>query len=364
LFGAFREAQSIHSLSPFMALKLADPRSALVMAYDERPTTILDRALRQPAVVAASDGQVPELRRLLAGAGQTTVMLAAPPRRPSNSVVLRIADNSKAAARVKANAVMLNQLASTEFERITPRILFEERSAPEISLSVESCLKGRPLLGLTSGQDKDELLRRAASTWNEFREPRTSGAIVSSDFFQSVIGSAVTAINQYASRADVEKLALVAAELKRRLVGRMWPLGPFHGDFKVGNILMDERRMISGVIDWDCSAMIGLPLLDVMTLVVYEDARDERRHLATSFTEGMVDGRWRPAYTQMIEDEAARLGLDREAQATLKAVFWLVNLRDRVHWIALSHDLESQRFLSRPLARLSQLLHIESSAPG
>jgi hypothetical protein len=263
---------------------------------------------------------------------------------------------------VKANASMLNQLASTEFERITPRILFEERNPQEICLTVESCLKGRPLLGLTPGPEKDDVLRRAVARWNEFREPRIDGGIVSSDFFQAVIGSAVAAISQYASRDDAERLVWLAAELKRRLVGRMWPLGPFHGDFKVGNILMDDRRAITGVIDWDCSAMIGLPLLDVITLAVYEDARDERRHLAESFTEGVVNGRWRPAYTQMIGDEASRLGLDQEAQDTLKAIFWLVNLRDRVHWIALSHDLESQRFLSKPLAQLGRLLGVDSRA--
>jgi len=44
---------------------------------------------------------------------------------------------------------------------------------------------------------------------------------------------------------------------------------PVHGDYKIGNLLLDKQQNISGVIDWDHFDEDGLLLYDHLTLVLY-----------------------------------------------------------------------------------------------
>ena len=65
-------------------------------------------------------------------------------------------------------------------------------------------------------------------------------------------------------------LKIVEEYIKRRLIGVPVNLVLFHGDYKIENILFDRSDYtINGIIDWDLSEKSGLPLMDLLYLIVY-----------------------------------------------------------------------------------------------
>jgi len=64
-------------------------------------------------------------------------------------------------------------------------------------------------------------------------------------------------------------LGSLADGLGSALHGRTLTAGWVHGDFWPGNLLVRPDGALSGIVDWDAAAPDGLPLLDVLHLLLY-----------------------------------------------------------------------------------------------
>jgi len=87
--------------------------------------------------------------------------------------------------------------------------------------------------------------------------------------FEAVFGSALkTARSRYPALVGV--LGRLEAALQKSLIGAECPVVWMHGDFKIENVVVDERSFrLLGVIDWELSEPEGLPLLDLWYLLLY-----------------------------------------------------------------------------------------------
>ena len=87
--------------------------------------------------------------------------------------------------------------------------------------------------------------------------------------FAAVFGSALkTARSRYPALVGV--LGRLEAALQKSLIGAECPVVWMHGDFKIENVVVDERSFrLLGVIDWELSEPEGLPLLDLWYLLLY-----------------------------------------------------------------------------------------------
>jgi hypothetical protein len=111
--------------------------------------------------------------------------------------------------------------------------------------------------------------------------------------------------------------------LEQRVVGRVFPIVPTHGDFWINNLMWDSRRgEISGILDWDRGQAQGLPLLDLFQLLF------QRTHYLYS-----LHSRWSLRRTlgagfpgregRMIRAHAARFELSEEQIEDLFCRYWL-----------------------------------------
>jgi hypothetical protein len=144
------------------------------------------------------------------------------------------------------------------------------------------------------------------------------------------------------------RLRAVAARLDETLADV--PRGFGHGDFFLGNLLVDEGGALAGVVDWDAGGAGRLPLLDLVHL----------RHMAKY---PLPDDDWGPSFLERVlpwaragGDEVARgycrrVGFDPESRrlTALAYAYWLDRLayqvRTHVHrhteerWLARNVDL-------------------------
>jgi len=87
--------------------------------------------------------------------------------------------------------------------------------------------------------------------------------------FQAMLGAALEIARQ---RYPVLVAALdrLEAALQNSLANADFPVVWMHGDFKIENIVVDERSCrLLGVIDWEISEPEGLPLIDLWYLFLY-----------------------------------------------------------------------------------------------
>jgi len=87
--------------------------------------------------------------------------------------------------------------------------------------------------------------------------------------FQAMLGAAFEIARR---RYPVLAAALdrLEATLQKSLINAELPVVWMHGDFKIENIVVDERSCrLLGVIDWEISEPEGLPLLDLWYLFLY-----------------------------------------------------------------------------------------------
>jgi aminoglycoside phosphotransferase (APT) family kinase protein len=308
----------------------------------------VQQILDTPSVRAHGAGEQMVVKRILAGNEDTTVMLAGGQSHPECKVVLRAAYRPRATQRVRHNAEVLQSLGESQLPFAVPALLATSDHEQGVFISAESCLPGSVLLSVSAGGAKQAYMRKAVEKWNAFRRAHTTDSTLEDHEYERLIGSAFAKIQRFTSSEDEKRIAQLDVLLRRALTGRKWPLGPTHGDFKVGNILVDGRGDVCGVIDWDCWEPRGLPLMDVMTLCTYEDARELKRHFRESIVRGLFQSEWSGFHNELLEGCRSDYELSSHELNALKVAFWAINLRDRIHWLALATEKEAFRHLSEP----------------
>jgi Ser/Thr protein kinase RdoA (MazF antagonist) len=351
---AILEGKGKHGLRRRALLNFVRPVSALAISGGRR--TYVQQILEHPRVRAHARGRDLIVKRILAGNEDTTVMLAGGASSPACEVVLRAAHRPRAAQRVRHNAAVLQSLAELQLPFEVPALLASGEYAEGAFISAESCLPGTVLLSVQAGSAKNSYMRTAVEKWTLFRRDHASEVAIADGDYERLIGSAFAKMRRFTSDADATRIDQLSGALKHALCSRKWSLGPMHGDFKVGNILVDGRGDVCGVIDWDCWEPRGLPLIDAMTLCVYEDARDSKRHFGDSITRGLFRGEWSGFHQDVIATSALQYELSPRDLDTLKVAFWVINLRDRIHWLALSTEREAELYLSAPLRDALELI--------
>ena len=87
------------------------------------------------------------------------------------------------------------------------------------------------------------------------------------------LGPDFAAMGRHVDSDGLRALARLESELDKRLAGL--PRGWTHGDFWPANLVASSGRL-SAVLDWDSATPSGLPLLDLMHLILMSDRRARR----------------------------------------------------------------------------------------
>jgi hypothetical protein len=171
------------------------------------------------------------------------------------------------AARRRRESELLSRLAAlpAEIASRIPRFFYEEQ-AGTVQVFVQQEFPGVTLdvpgagLRVATREATDFLFRLHLAT----RRPKRLTAVSVQEMFG---GAFETARSRYpALTAELNRLE---GALEGR-AGADLPVVWTHGDFKIENIVTDERsHRLLGVIDWEHSEPEGLPLLDLWYLLLY-----------------------------------------------------------------------------------------------
>ncbi len=107
-----------------------------------------------------------------------------------------------------------------------------------------------------------------------------------------------------------------------------------HGDFSVSNIFSGPDHQVT-LIDWECDALEGIPLLDCLN---YLDS--VQRHIeggkVLENMQALCEGRWAcRGEIQLLDEMLVLAGLERSSISTFAALYWLRHtlVRLRSQWV-------------------------------
>jgi len=111
-------------------------------------------------------------------------------------------------------------------------------------------------------------------------------------------------------------------QVRGRLMGQELLLSWMHGDFKLENVVFDQRTLtLQGVIDWDRAWDPGPPLVDLLYLLLYNRVVRTKIDLIAAARQGLVRQDWTADERELLEAHHNTLGTRGLSETAMGALF-------------------------------------------
>ena len=234
--------------------------------------------------------------------------------------VIRMPLDRLSAVRCRVNSRALKALMRTSIAEFVPDVLeggiFEGRLYYR-----EERLSGVAIdLPLSK---MDEMVVKAADFITKFHQETARDIVINDANFKRLFGREFTRLYPYLNDDYREKLARIEDKVKKAVIGKPLKTVWFHGDYKIENVLFDTKTwQIKGIIDWDLSRKVGLPLLDIFYLLAYKETL-AKKSVVDVFTERFSKQDFTAFEKEIIEKHITSLAISTEFIEPLVVMFWI-----------------------------------------
>lgn len=262
------------------------------------------------------------------------------------TAVLKLARTVDGVASVRRNRAVLATLHADPrlegWSRLLPRLLAEGEVAGQFYV-VEQALGGHDGLSLLSNPKAYMRLQRAAAKGIcELHQRTGSSVVVDKQMLERWVDQPLLLLRRLVlthSRAASYDAAIdrLSAELSGMLLGRVLTVSSSHGDFWLGNILIDhDGTTLTGIVDWDRAGVGELPILDLLHLVLYTRTLVQGCGFGDVVQALLTGSSWLPHERTVLEIGALDLQGEIVAERAAVLLCWLRhvagNLAQSRHW--------------------------------
>jgi len=147
-----------------------------------------------------------------------------------------------------------------------------------LDVFIESCFNN--CYPLKKGNNT-EIIQEALQFILLFNQQTLNVNKINSHLYKKLIDRPINAIDEFCYKdRHIKGLDILKRYAKNELFDKEIPLVFVHGDYSVGNLLVKKNSMkLSGVVDWELSDNIGLPVLDLLFLLKYTEGIGKKSHL-------------------------------------------------------------------------------------
>jgi hypothetical protein len=106
-----------------------------------------------------------------------------------------------------------------------------------------------------------------------------------------------------------------------------------HGDYKLENLILDPRSLeVVGVIDWELSRELGLPLLDILYLIVYDRNVNQMQAQENVYLTEVLPWKFAQDDELLLNEYLTALGLIVDDRTLWAAIYLIHNIGVRRHY--------------------------------
>jgi aminoglycoside phosphotransferase (APT) family kinase protein len=269
---------------------------------------------------------------LIATVTDVTVVCIGPPNQ-SPTAILKLAQTQHASMNLRRQKEVLADLHGDgrlgEWRALLPTVL----AANEIdgqAYMVEQMLPGQEARRTLAGPETRVRMQCAASvTISELHLRTATSVVVDSTMLERWINQPIRVMRQSRSvlacaAGTDQAIARLVTELHQAFMGRTVMVSRVHGDFAPNNIFVTpDGSTVTGIIDWDQGAPDGLPLLDLLMLLLSTQMVVERREMGDVVQARLNGLGWTPHEQALIETARTALPGDVIELRPMVLLCWL-----------------------------------------
>jgi aminoglycoside phosphotransferase (APT) family kinase protein len=213
------------------------------------------------------------------------------------------------------------ELVRTRFPRVpVPEPLFHGW-IEGLWLSCERRLAGRTAPQITGDRARVDRMQHAAAEHLAQLVTRPARTFTAADFAEQ-IERRVRLVQAHAGVESTQRnLERLLDATRERLVGAQLPLVLYHGDLRSKHVQVDEQGGVLGYLDWGTTEEQGLPLFDLLHLLVHE-RKQERAITAGAAWRSFLDGReLRRGETEALARYCTATGLTKDVADAITRLY-------------------------------------------
>lgn len=169
----------------------------------------------------------------------------------------------------------------------------------------DAALPGRPAAERVNGEAAAVHLQEAAAASIHFLHRSTATSVaVGRGVAERWVDRQLHDLSRHAGvrRRGAWRLTRLRDELHRAIIGRTFSVAWIHGDYWLGNVLVDETSpRPGGIVDWDDAASGELPLHDVLHLLLYTRRLLTGQELGAIVSRQLACGEWSGSERHLLE---------------------------------------------------------------
>lgn len=245
----------------------------------------------------------------------------------TKNLVIRIPLDRLSMARCRLNKIMLKRLNKTDISQYVPYFVENSRLDGQ-DYYCEERLNGAAI-GIPLAK-MDDLTVKAADFITGFHLETAKDIVINESYFKRLVSRELKKLSSYLCEEYKIKLLQIESLLKKQLFGKRFKTVWFQGDYKIENILFDTKRwQIKGIIDWDLSRKEGLPLLDILFLLAYQETIVIEKGVVTIFKNRFLNTDFNSFEKEVISKYLSTIKISEEFIRPMLIMFWLNHIVHR-----------------------------------
>ena len=146
---------------------------------------------------------------------------------------------------------------------------------------------------------------------------------------------------------ESHSLNRITSMLRNTVLGKSLPLVLSHGDFSLKNVTVIETPLrITGLIDWDLSRKVNLPLLDLLHLIARERIVEKRYTLHDALHRYLFPLALRRISNDLLSNYVETMAIDYSVIPALCTMYWISRIHGHIGSLnALDTDWVNKNFV-------------------
>jgi aminoglycoside phosphotransferase len=216
----------------------------------------------------------------------------------------------------------------SSWNRLVPEVV-GAGNVNDYAFVIETALPGRVPTAADWQADEPKILGSLVAAISGLHDATGRSVVVDDALLTGWVDNRITELAEQADSSDrANGLERLRQDVHHALRGRALSASWIHGDYWLGNALLEDDGRVSGIVDWESAAPDELALHDLVHVVLYTRRAIERVHLGRVIRSALNVPL--PGSEDEVLARAGRLagGIDRRTALALYWLRWVVtNLR-------------------------------------